>query len=540
MRAVAQAGQHVALARAHGQHDDRDVPGAAPTPKLAQDLDAVHPGHAAVEKDGIGALAARDLDTLAPVAGDQHRIATRLEQKPQKRAELLIIVDDEDVGHDHARCRTGGHVGGHVGVSPERCQQPLQHVPGPRAGCSGVTIKAADGARAGTHRPFPHHTIYAAGVIKPDDVPQAALDDRVRQFYDAWKRAFLRQGCGVDRYYVYIGAQPDTGSGVPISVSEGQSYGMTIVATMAGCDPAARKIFDSLYLFHRDHPSQHDPLLMAWRQLENCQSSSDRNSATDGDLGIAYALLLADRQWGSGGAIDYRAQALKMLKAIRRHEIHPESNLPQLGDWVNRAYPREYNAVRSSDLMLEHFRIFWHTSGDEGWRATLDASTALLQRMQRAYAPKVGLVPDFIEEATTARRPAAPGFDSVSQAGSYDYNACRVPWGIATSVVLNGNRQAKAIVTRMADWMRGSTGGDIYKLFAGYSLNGTPTVGYNHVCYTGAFGVAAMVDKRYQPWLNRIWHDVAITSIDPSSDYYGSSLRLIYMLVMSGNWWAPR
>ena len=401
-----------------------------------------------------------------------------------------------------------------------------------------VSGQASD-VDAGVRRPFPQHVAYAKGVIKPNHVGQATLDDRVKRFYGAWKKTFLRQGCGAGRYYVYMGPQPDTGNGVTLSVSEAQSYGMMIVAVMAGYDPAAKKIFDGMYWFYRDHPSQNDPLLMAWRQLSDCRSSSDPNSASDGDLSIAYALLQADRQWGSTGAINYRAQALALLAAIRRREIHPTSNLPQLGDWVNPGGQREYNAVRSSDLMLRHFRAFWQATGDPGWKATLDASAGLIKRMQSTYAPVTGLLPDFIEDATTAPRPATPGFDGTWQADRYDYNACRVPWRTATDYILGGDANAKGIVTRLENGILGMSQGDIYKLYAGYALDGTRTVGYNYVCYTGAFGVGAMIDRRYQTWLNRIWDDIALTSIDTPADSYGASLRLLYMLVISGNWWSP-
>ena len=73
---------------------------------------------------------------------------------------------------------------------------------------------------------------------------------------------------------------------------------------------------------------------MAWRQLGSCASSSDRNSASDGDLNIAFGLLLAHMQWGSTGPINYRAEALKVLAAIRQHVIHPATDLVQMGDWV--------------------------------------------------------------------------------------------------------------------------------------------------------------------------------------------------------------
>ena len=392
---------------------------------------------------------------------------------------------------------------------------------------------------ASPKRPYPQHVAYVVGTVMPSHLSRTVLDQRVKRFYDAWKASFLRSGCGAGRYYVWLGPQPPAQGGTPISVSEGHGYGMMIVAHMAGYDKSARQIFDGLYKFYRDHPSQHDPALMAWRQMSDCRSSADPNSATDGDLDLAYALLLADRQWGSKGAINYRAQALAMLAAIRRREIHAATNLPQMGDWVHPAFPREYNAVRSSDLAPSQFRSFWRASGDGSWKATLDSSYKLLDQMQLSYAPKTGLLPDFIEDSATAPRPADPGFNDEPRAATFAFNACRVPWRVAMDYLLSGERRAKTVVDRLLDWIRPATGDDIYRLYAGYTLDGSATVGYNHVCFTGAVGVAAMSDARHQALVNRIWDDIALTSIDTPSDSYGASLRLLYMLVMSGNWWQP-
>lgn len=46
----------------------------------------------------------------------------------------------------------------------------------------------------------------------------------------------------------------------------------------------------------------------------------------------------------------------------------------------------------------------------------------------------------------------------------YAFNACRVPWRMATDYLISGDARAKAIVARMVDWARASTGDDIDKL----------------------------------------------------------------------------
>jgi endo-1,4-beta-D-glucanase Y len=389
-------------------------------------------------------------------------------------------------------------------------------------------------------RPFPQHVTYVAGSIKPTDHTQAELDRGVGERYAAWKKGWLRAGCGEGRYYVYLGPQDPVAGGTPMVVSEGQGYGMMIVAHMAGLDPDARTIFDGLYRFYRDHPSGHDPDLMAWRQLVGCKSSSDDGTATDGDLSIAYALLLADRQWGSGGAIDYRAAARRMIAAIARHDLHPTTALPRLGAIIPSTDLPLYDTVRPSDIGPADFRSFLAATGQRRWQEALDAGYAMLDRLQRRHAPHTGLVPEFAIVTGDEPRPAPAGYLDTPHAGSYDFNACRVPWRVATDYLLNGDRRARAIVERIERWVVEAAKGDPHAIRAGYRLDGTPLVDFGHVCFTGAFAVGAMVDGRFQPWLNRLWDAVADpTIVDPPRDYYGATLRVLYMLVLSGNWWVP-
>ena len=151
-----------------------------------------------------------------------------------------------------------------------------------------LILLAPPAATGAPSRPFPRHAVYTAGTILPSHKPRAVLDDGVRAFYDAWKDAFVRAGCGAGRYYIALDGRPGAvAATTPLSVSEGIGLGMLIVPHMAGYDPKAQAVFDGLYLFFRDHPSQHDPDLMAWRQMGDCASSGDPNSASDGDLNIA-------------------------------------------------------------------------------------------------------------------------------------------------------------------------------------------------------------------------------------------------------------
>jgi hypothetical protein len=166
-----------------------------------------------------------------------------------------------------------------------------------RSAVLGAIVATAlrSGAAAATNRPFGSHPMpYAAGAVGPSHVGQGAFDQRVRDAYDAWKAAYVRQDCDPGRYVVLAATQ--SGS---LTVSEAHGYGMILAALMAGHDPEARRVFDGLYAYFRDHPSVLTPNLMAWYQKKSCASAEGADSASDGDLDVALALLLADRQWGS-------------------------------------------------------------------------------------------------------------------------------------------------------------------------------------------------------------------------------------------------
>jgi len=388
-------------------------------------------------------------------------------------------------------------------------------------------------------RPFPQHTSYTAGTIKPQHT-QADLDAAVLSSYRAWKQAYLKHGCGEGRFYVDPGQDTGGSQGKrSISISEGHGYGMVIVAFMAGADPDARQLFDGLYAFFRDHPSGGDPNLMAWKQVEGCANIDGRNtgSATDGDMDIAYALLLADRQWGSANTINYKQAALQVIAALKSQTLNPTTHTLLLGDWVSPNDAKYGRSTRSSDFMLEHLRAYADASGDAEWTRVADTTYALIATIQRDASPTTGLLPDFIENVDTTPRPARPGFLEGAADGRYGYNACRTPWRIATDYLLAGDTRAQAALLPINTWLRSATDGDPHKVMGGYKLDGTAAVDYYEPAFAAPFGVGAMVSAANQNWLNAAWDRI---TDGPSDGYYSDTLRMQALIVMSGNWWTPR
>lgn len=166
------------------------------------------------------------------------------------------------------------------------------------------------------------------------------LSAETTSFYEQWKNKYLAQDTYVTdetQYYVLYSEEKYSGNNVsvPVTVSEAHGYGMLIMANMAEYDPQAKSYFDGMYRFFKAHPSDIGSNLMSWQQCDNGNALIDGaeegsmtggfcDSATDGDMDIAYALLLADSVWGSDGEIDYHAEAIAVINDIMKYDVNHE------------------------------------------------------------------------------------------------------------------------------------------------------------------------------------------------------------------------
>lgn len=386
--------------------------------------------------------------------------------------------------------------------------------------------------QAGPALPFPQHVAYGPGILLPDQWTAAQRDDDVRAFYDEWKRRYLREAGqgkeGEPMFRITFGSkEPD------VTVSEGQGYGMVIVALMAGHEPQAQEIFDGLHAFALAKPSRLDRRLMSWR----LPAKSGTSSAFDGDADIAYSLLLAHAQWGKARP-DYAAAAKVRLAGIMEATIGSRTHLPLLGDWVQQD-GKKYNQTtpRSSDFMPGHFRAFARFTADPSWTSVTTESERVIDSFQRGISKDTGLVPDFIIQADKLPAPATAGFLEAKTDGAFAYNAGRLPWRLGADALFRPAGSAAAQAAKISAWARGTTQGDPQKIRAGYQLDGTPLEGRDYFTsfFAAPLGVAAMTDPQGQQWLNRIYRSIRVTH----EDYFEDSVALQCLIIMSGNYWEP-
>ncbi|KAA9041159.1 beta-glucanase [Ginsengibacter hankyongi] len=383
-------------------------------------------------------------------------------------------------------------------------------------------------------KPFPQHVSYAGSTIKPNHVSQQQLDDSVASFYNKWKERYINDDAGEGQYYVWVEGSVASNQ----CVSEGQGYGMIIVALMAGYDTAAQKIYNGLYKYYKLHPSKNSPYLMAWAQTKTFKDY-ELSSATDGDMDIAYSLLLANAQWGSKGKINYLQEAQSMIAAILQQEINSKTFSVLLSNAVEYD-SKDYFDMRSSDFMPAHFKAFGKATNNKTWNKVIDANYKLFNFMQKKFSGDAGLLPDFIEHINTKPVPAKPHYLESKYDGKYNYNACRVPWRIATDFIINGESRSKKIVSKINKWIRETTQENPDNISAGYTLEGDDIHKryYEAMSFIAPFAVSAMVDAKNQIWLNKLWDYIVSFDID-RFDYFDNTIKMISMIILSGNYWAP-
>ncbi|WP_328334752.1 glycosyl hydrolase family 8 [Kribbella sp. NBC_00382] len=394
-----------------------------------------------------------------------------------------------------------------------------------------VTATTQAGGGTGPAVPFGSHVIpYAAGMLTPTG-SQATIDQKVIDYYQQWKSAFVKQNCGNGWYQII---SPDADHPY---VAEAQGYGMVITATMAGADPAAKTIFDGLVKYMLAHPSVNNADLLAAEQDTACKSVNGSDSATDGDMDVAYGLLMADRQWGSAGTYNYKQLAIKHINAIKASEINPNTNLLTFGDWSTSG-DATYNMSRTSDWMVDHFRAFKAATGNSVWDTIRTKHQTVTASLQANYASTTGLLPDFVVNTNSTPKPAPGEVLEDPNDGQFWWNACRDPWRIGADAVTSGDSASLTAARKLNTWIKSKTGGNASSIATGYKLNGTAIDSSSDPAFFAPFAVTAMTDSGSQAWLDAIWNKMLSTPISTNS-YYAASIQLQVMITASHNHWVP-
>ncbi len=378
----------------------------------------------------------------------------------------------------------------------------------------------------GQNKPSPQQENWT-GVIKPTNYTQAELNTHVSSYYDYWRTSYLR-AANTGGYYILGDAT--NGNGNEKGTSEGHGYGMLITTLMAGYDNDAKTYYDGLYQYFNTHRSTINNELMGWL-VDTDENSNSYSSATDGDMDIAYSLILAHYQWGSNGTINYLQEAKDMISnGLKGGNMNETTKRTMLGDW---GFLGD-NASRPSDWMTAQLHAYAQTSNDPFFDEVRDEIYNMMDVLSANHAPNTGLMPDFVEG--TPIRPVAPGFLEGANDGDYFYNAGRLPWRVSMDYGHFGSTRSKGHMVKLVDWIQTQVGNDPSQIKAGYKLDGTPIGDYFDATFVAPLVAASTVDSKYQTFLNNGWDDIRNSKVT----YFADNINLLCMLYISGNWWVPQ
>ncbi|PSL44756.1 putative secreted protein (Por secretion system target) [Chitinophaga niastensis] len=381
------------------------------------------------------------------------------------------------------------------------------------------------------NKPFPQAISYP-NCIKPNNVTQSAMNASVASYYDYWKSRYLKNNLASlpGGYYVKGDITGSADGYKPLGSSEGHGYGMVITALMAGHDPNAQTIFDGLYKTFRAYHSSVNSNLMGWVVADAKGAQGHFDSATDGDMDIAYSLILAHYQWGSSGNINYLSEAKKMITSGLKAAYVTSSNRLNLGDWDTKTALN----TRPSDWMMDHMRAFYQETNDATWNNVINSLYTVYAQFSTAYSPATGLISDFVVK--NPPEPAPKNFlNEYPPTDEYNYNACRVPLRIVMDYAMYGNANAYNISNKLVNWIKTKTGGDPSQIKDGYKLNGTVSGTDPEGVFVAPFVAASVISSNNQAFLNSGWNFLKTAK----TGYFSDSYSLLCQLFISGNWWIP-
>jgi endo-1,4-beta-D-glucanase Y len=322
--------------------------------------------------------------------------------------------------------------------------------------------------------------------------------------------------------------RPDTPDGVPNStVSEGIAYGM-LIAVMLGDQP----LFDAFYGYALEFANERG--LMAWYVAPDGTRALGTGAASDADEDIAWALVMAHRQWGGRGALSesYIDHARRQIERIWRHEVDHDS-CPHLFKPGDEWRPDVFNP---SYFSPHQYRLFGAVTGEQsGWQAVVDRGYEVVQASlnEQSGNRENGLVPAWCDTRGVPVE-AFPGAET-----NYQTDSARLPFRLGQDFAYYEDPRARAYVAKTSAFFA-ALGADA--IGDGYHLDGRPcpdrkTIQPNpgSAVFVGGAAVGAMHSPRYQAFLDAAYARLRTGKLLARSRYYNHCWTVLSLLMLTGN-----
>jgi endo-1,4-beta-D-glucanase Y len=378
----------------------------------------------------------------------------------------------------------------------------------------GGTRSSAGAGGGGTgHYPFPQQVLSANCTY-----PRNAKTNDVQLAYDQWKSAVITaDGAGGFQRV----KKPDSGSVIGSTVSEGIGYGMILAVYMND-----RSLFDNLWGYEQSHLDSSG--LMNWEiGPDNVATSGGAGGATDGDEDMAWALIMADRQWGGS----YLNFATDLIDAIWNHEVdHNRGEMLKPGDQWG-----DVDVTNPSYFAPAYYRVFGQVTGKtQDWNKVVDSSYSIIEKSLNAASGNQnnGLVPAWCDSKGT------PVVAFSGAPTNFQNDSTRTPFRVGQDYCFFGETRAHAYLAKISAFY---VGVGVANIVNGYNLDGTPNpdkvyaAGLQAASFVGPAGVGAMSDPQYQQFVDDAYAKVATLQLTAGTIYYQKSWTALSLLMMTGN-----
>jgi endo-1,4-beta-D-glucanase Y len=386
-------------------------------------------------------------------------------------------------------------------------------------GGAGQTGGAGGGTGpGGAAFPFPQNVKGSHCVL-----PTAYDNEKVRTAYQQWKDATITSDGAGNFQRV---KKPDSGTVIGSTVSEGIGYGMLLAVYMND-----QALFDNLWKYEQSHLDSNG--LMNWEiGPDGKTTSGGAGAATDGDEDMAWALVMASKQWGGKGSLSetYLAAAQKLIALIWTYEVDQSRGyMLKPGDqWGN------VDVTNPSYFAPAYYRVFGQvTDKASDWSKVITGNYDILEKSLNATSGNAsnGLVPAWCNSSGTP-------VEAFSGAPKYFQNdSTRTPFRVGQDYCYFGEPRAKSYLDKITSFY---VGVGVSKIVDGYDLDGTPHPdkagsGAQPASFVGPAGVGAMSDAKYQSFLDDAYAAVATLKLTAGTIYYQKSWTALSLLMMTGS-----
>jgi endo-1,4-beta-D-glucanase Y len=356
-------------------------------------------------------------------------------------------------------------------------------------------------------------------------VPGSSAED-ARKAFEVWKQTLVTSD-GANGFRRVV--RPDTPDGIPNStVSEGISYGM-ILAVYFDDQP----LFDDLFRYSLHWANETG--LMKWyinpEGTAGCPGDETCGAASDADEDIAFALIMADKQWGGAGALDqsYRNYALRHIALVKQYEVTPGFIFTPGNEWKG-------DIVNLSYFAPAFYRIFGRYSNDEEfWNKVIDVNYQLLFDTLNAKNGNQdnGLVPAW----SNLKGEPVEGFPGALTYHQTD--SVRTPIRMAQDYCWNGDPRARQYLDKVSRFFVNI---GAQRISDGYDLDGTPHPEFGEVektssaVFVASAGMAAMAAEGDPQFVKATYELLKPLNLNIRSIYYQLSWTALTLTFMTGSY----